>query len=129
MNLYIKKSSKPYSVTVIIPSYNSHQTIGWTLKGIKAQTKLESIREILVVDSSDDGITPDYLKDKEDDLIKVTRSGSRVMPAIQRNIGATMANGDLLCFVDSDAFPAPNWIELILEEYSKGFLAGEGEGL
>ncbi len=70
-----------------------------------------------------------WVKDKEDDLIKITRSGSRVMPAIQRNIGATMANGNLLCFLDSDAFPAPNWIELILEEYSKGFLAGEGEGL
>ena len=123
------KSQDSYSVTVIIPSYNSHKTISWTLKGIKAQTKLELIREIIVVDSSDDNITPDYLKTQEDDLVKVTRSGSRVMPAIQRNIGAKMAKGDLLCFVDSDAFPAPNWIELILGEYVKGCLAGGGSYL
>ncbi len=118
--------SRAISVTVIIPSYNSHKTIGWTIKGIKSQTKHEFIKEIIVVDSSDDGITPDFLGNLEDGLMKVTRSGSRVMPAIQRNIGAGMAKGDLLCFVDSDAFPASNWLEIILEEYSKGCLAGGG---
>lgn len=126
MSHNLNKTQDSCSVTVIIPSYNSHKTIGWTLKGIKAQTKLDFISEIIVVDSSDDNITPDYLKTQEDDLVKVTRSGSRVMPAIQRNIGARMANGNLLCFIDSDAFPAPNWIELIIEEYIKGCLAGGG---
>ena len=121
-----KKNQDYCSVTVIIPSYNSHKTIGWTFTGIKAQTKYDLIKEIIVVDSSDDGITPDFLKSNEDNILKVTRSGSRVMPAIQRNIGAKLATGDLLCFVDSDAFPAPNWIELIIEEYNKGYLAGGG---
>ena len=33
------------------------------------------------------------------------------MPAIQRNIGAKNSKGDILCFIDSDAYPADDWIE------------------
>ncbi len=113
-------------VTVIIPSYNSHKTIYWTIKGIKEQTKLDFIKEIIVVDSSDDGITPDYLKVHEDDFVKIICSGIRVMPAVQRNIGVANTNSDLLCFIDSDAYPAPDWLEIIIEEYLKGSLAGGG---
>lgn len=115
-----------HSVSVIIPSYNSHHTIGKTLEGILNQSALEALREIIVVDSSDDDITHDFLKSKEDKLIKVTRSGYRVIPAIQRNIGGKMAQGDLLCFVDSDAYPHKDWVKTILEAYDRGHLAGGG---
>jgi glycosyltransferase involved in cell wall biosynthesis len=121
-----EKLKETPTVTIIIPSYNSCKTISMTISGIKEQTRYDSIKEIIIVDSSDDNVTPDLLNKMEDDIIKSIRSGTKVMPAIQRNIGAAMASGDILCFVDSDAFPAPNWIELIINEYSKGYLAGGG---
>lgn len=114
------------TVSVIIPSYNSTATIGHTIEGLKKQTALKSIKEILIVDSSDDEESHDNLKKQEDGLIRVIRSGYKVIPAIQRNIGAKEAKGDLFCFIDSDAFPKEDWLEHILKAYSKGVRIGGG---
>jgi len=113
-------------VSVIIPSYNSKQTIGETLRGIKAQTERDSILEIIVVDSSDDDESHEFLKAQEDGLIRVIRSGYRVIPSIQRNIGAREAKGELLCFIDSDAYPEKDWLGYILEAYARGIRLGGG---
>jgi glycosyltransferase involved in cell wall biosynthesis len=121
-------SEKPANrtVSVIIPSYNSIKTIGKTLEGLKSQTAISSVREILIVDSSDDEISHEFLLEQENELIRVHRSGYRVMPAIQRNIGAGMATGDVLCFIDSDAYPKEDWIEQLLKVSKTGILAGGG---
>jgi glycosyltransferase involved in cell wall biosynthesis len=117
---------KDITVSVIIPSYNSHQTIEHTLKHIVNQTCADKILEIIVVDSSDDTITKKLLNEfKSDKLVHIT-SGIRIMPAIQRNIGAKSAKGDMLCFIDSDAYPESDWVEKILEAYQKGCLVGGG---
>lgn len=117
---------KNTTATIIIPSYNSIHTISHTIEGIKKQTCINAIKEIIIVDSSDDENTHNWLKSQEDDFVIVTRSGYKVMPAIQRNIGAKMATGDLLCFIDSDAFPSESWLETILEYYQKGYRIGGG---
>lgn len=116
--------NKNIPVSVIIPSYNSMATIGHTIEGVKRQTAISSIAEILIVDSSDDEKSHVFLKEKEDGIIRVIRSGYRVIPAIQRNIGAREAKGGLLCFIDSDAFPKDDWIEQILNAYSRGYRIG-----
>ncbi len=114
------------TVSIIIPSYNSSKTIEHTLNSLFLQTKADSIIEIIVVDSSDDKDTKkllsSYISSK---LIQIT-SGVRIMPAIQRNIGAKSAKGDLLCFIDSDAFAKEDWVEKILEAYEKGHKIGGG---
>src|SRR5690606_769924 len=51
------------------------------------------------------------------------------MPARQRNIGARAARGDVLAFIDSDAFPEPDWLERILEARDQGILVGGGSYL
>ncbi|MBN1950887.1 MAG: glycosyltransferase family 2 protein [Bacteroidales bacterium] len=117
---------KDTTVSVIIPSYNSISTIDETIAGIRRQTAIKSVLEIVIVDSSDDQITHEHLKSQEDGLIRVIRSGYRVMPAIQRNIGAKESKGDVLCFIDSDAFPHPDWIGNILDAYRRGYRIGGG---
>jgi len=112
--------------SVIIPSYNSIKTIPFTLARLLQQTALPQLLEIIVVDSSDDLETKAFLDSQTNDRIKVMTSGSRVMPAIQRNIGARAARGALFVFIDSDAYPADNWLEIILQAYQKGWKAGGG---
>jgi glycosyltransferase involved in cell wall biosynthesis len=84
------------------------------------------LSEIIVVDSSDDGITKNYLQSMSNGMIRVITSGIKVMPAIQRNIGAEHATGDLLVFIDSDAFPSDGWLKKIIQAYSSGWKAGGG---
>jgi glycosyltransferase involved in cell wall biosynthesis len=117
------------AVSVIIPAYNSATTIKHTLDHLLIQTRSEQILEIIVVDSSDDGITKGVIGNYVSDKVRLITSGVRVMPAIQRNVGAKNARGDILCFIDSDAYPMDDWIERILEAYSNGIRVGGGSYL
>jgi glycosyltransferase involved in cell wall biosynthesis len=114
------------SVSVIIPSYNSAQTIGYTIDHLLSQSAFDQMKEIIIVDSSDDNLTVKNIKQYNHPKIHFYTSGFRVMPAIQRNIGAKHATGDILAFIDSDAYPEHNWVEKIIEAFRSGWKTGGG---
>lgn len=115
------------SATVIIPAYNSHKTLERSVLGCQEQTAWEDLDKIIIVDSSDDPASLQLLeKLKQMKKVDVITSGVRVMPAIQRNIGAKNANSRIICFLDSDAYPAKDWIEKIIKVYKSGTLVGAG---
>lgn len=114
------------SVSVIIPSYNSFKTIGFVISHLYDQTEYDRIREIIIVDSSDDNNTKKILSVIESTRTKVIHSGTRIIPAIQRNMGAREATGEVLIFLDSDTFPDENYIKNILQAYENGYMAGGG---
>ena len=62
-------------LSIIIPSYNSGATIERTLAGIESQTKRSAICEVIVVDSSDDGVTQRSLSHHLSNGIRVITSG------------------------------------------------------
>jgi hypothetical protein len=86
------------SVSVVIPSYNSADTIVRTLQSLLSQEQ-GSPAEIIVVDSSDDERTPRALEDVRRHAmagvteIRVLRLAHKTMPAIARNTGAAQAHG------------------------------------
>jgi glycosyltransferase involved in cell wall biosynthesis len=117
------------TASVIIPSYNSARTIGQTLTHLLKQSAADRLLEIIVVDSSDDSETKTVLASFEGDKVQVVTSGIRVMPAKQRNIGAARAKGDVLCFIDSDAYPTASWLQQILAAHDRGVRVGGGSYL
>jgi glycosyltransferase involved in cell wall biosynthesis len=112
-------------ISVIIPSYNSSQTIQYTLDGLLAQ-KGDWLKEIIVVDSSDDGKIDELIMRYKSKVIKFINSGVRVIPAKGRNIGASKAKGDLLVFLDADVIPVKDLLENIIAANGKGYKAGSG---
>ncbi len=60
---------------------------------------------------------------KQFEVLVVTDKISKTSnPASKRNLGAQMAKGDYLAFLDDDSFPHPNWLKnahKILNKYSK----------
>lgn len=113
-------------VSFIIPSYNSYETIRSALESIRKQRAVISIGEIIIVDSSDDGRTADLLKRQQDHKTKVILLNKRATPSKARNIGAMVARGQLLCFVDSDVVLDELWLDKILGSFQSGCLAGAG---
>ncbi|MBI5870710.1 MAG: glycosyltransferase [Actinobacteria bacterium] len=113
------------SVSVIIPSYNCIDTIRHTLQGLREQRE-QLINEIIIVDSSDDSKTYDFLCQIQMDHLRVIRLDERTWPAIARNVGARQATGKLLVFIDADVYLYPGWIESILKAYQDGCLCGGG---
>lgn len=113
-------------ISVIIPSYNSAATIAETLKALRRQTRPELLQEILVVDSSEDRATPELLAALSGPDLRVIRPGDKTMPGPGRNLGAKEAAGELVAFVDSDAYPADDWLEKIAACAEAGFAVGGG---
>ena len=112
-------------VSVIVPSYNSGATIGRVLDALLKQ-KGEALREVIVVDSSDDGTTPRIIADRIDPRLTIIRLDTKTIPAIARNRGAEEASGPVLAFVDADAYPASDWCERITQASASGIRAGGG---
>jgi hypothetical protein len=114
-------------ISIIIPSYNSTKTIGYTLNGILSQKKFDTeVSEIIVVDSSENNAIFELISEIKNDKIKIIRVKNKTIPAIARNIGADKAMGHLLVFIDSDAYPDKDWMDNILLSYSGGCRVGGG---
>ncbi|MCR4336918.1 MAG: glycosyltransferase [Candidatus Omnitrophica bacterium] len=113
----------------IIPSYNSFQTIGRTLASILEQKSFDFVvEEVVVVDSSDDGKTRGVIQKfcHQGSKIKMISLDEKTPPAAGRNLGAQQSSGDVLCFIDSDVYLAPDWLEEVLKVYQEGCRVGCG---
>ena len=107
------------SVSVIIPVRNGAALLGQLIDAIRGQQAAERITEIIVVDD-----------DSTDDTAAVARAaGARVVrpversgnPAHARNVGARIARGDLLIFLDADCVPRPGWLAVMLQTRARGW--------
>ena len=117
------------TISVIIPSYNSSLTIGQTIKEVSSQNIENIIKEIIIVDSSDDLRTRAILHGIRLPNVKIIESREKIIPAISRNIGAKEARGDILVFIDADAYPEKNWVRYIIKANENGCKVGGGSVL
>ena len=113
-----------HQISVVVPSYNSHLTIKHTIEGVLAADE-GYLKELIIVDSSDDELTRAIIDDYSDKVTKIYLD-SKTIPATGRNIGAKHASGKLLAFIDSDAYPNPNWLSQIAKANAAGKQVGGG---
>lgn len=52
--------------------------------------------------------------------------GHYVGPAEKRDTGARMARGEILAFIDDDAFPSPDWLKSLVPHFGKTGVAAVG---
>ena len=94
------------TVSVVIPTLNSAQTLEKCLSSIKSNdTKYEY--EIIVVDG---GSTDETLKIAKTYTAKLLVENT-YFPGVNRNKGVRAAEGSIVCFTDSDALVPKNWID------------------
>ena len=93
-----------FSTIIPVKSLNSY--IHETVRAIQSQSHLDW--EILIVTNEHEENT------FEDDRITLIASG-RVAPGIKRDIGASLATGDILVFLDDDSYPSERYFEIAME--------------
>lgn len=94
-------------VSIIIPVYNCEDYIQICLDSILNQT-FNNFEIILINDGSTDSTSQLLEKYKEKvKLINISNHGQ----AYARNLGINNSNGDYICFVDSDDYLEPEYIE------------------
>jgi glycosyltransferase involved in cell wall biosynthesis len=102
-------------VSVIVPVFNVKPYLESCIDSILSQT-YENIEIILVNDGSNDGSELICNKYSEfDDRIKLINKNNGGL-SDARNTGIYAAKGDYICFIDSDDYVHPMFVELLLKD-------------
>jgi GT2 family glycosyltransferase len=99
------------TTSVIIPSLNS-PIINRVIASVKEQ--LPAPNEIIVVGRDD----PALLADRSG--IHFLETATPISAPAARNRGAAVATGEVLCFLDSDCLPSPEWLRKLIARYQRG---------
>lgn len=89
-------------VSVVIPTLNGGEELGWLLRKLNAQRAVREI-EIVVVDSGSSDGTPALARELGARVVEIAPADFTHSHA--RNVGADAASGDCLLFMVQDAYP------------------------
>jgi glycosyltransferase involved in cell wall biosynthesis len=110
-------------VSVIIPAYYSHETIGSCLEALERQTFRNF--EVIVVDSTPDGRTAALVR-RRFPSVTLNHYGERLLPHAARNQGVVLAKGNILVFTDPDCRARPDWLGALMGAHHAGHEAVGG---
>lgn len=103
--------------SVVIPSYQSAQTIVACLEAVLNQDFDEPF-EVIVVDSSMDD-TAIIVRERFPQVALITLP-RQTFPGTARNLGIQRAQGEAIAFLDSDCIPAPDWLARMVAAHDVG---------
>jgi glycosyltransferase involved in cell wall biosynthesis len=105
-------------ISVIVPVYNSARCIERCLTALAAQ-RTSYLFEVIVVDSGDDDSSERARRALPQ--VRTLHVAGRLNAPQARNIGAQRARGQVLAFVDSDAYAEPSWIDNVVDAACSGY--------
>src|SRR5215468_2493129 len=107
------------AVSVVMPVYNAEATLEECLTRL-GQSTFEDF-EVVVVD---DGSTDRSAEILARFPVRVVPSPGRVGPAAARNLGAQVATGKILFFIDSDVMVRPDTLAVLVEGFEQADVDG-----
>jgi glycosyltransferase involved in cell wall biosynthesis len=108
-------------VTIVVPTYNEEENIGNCLKALNNQTAARDKYEILVVDGGSKDKTWEFAKKSGADNVMMQK-GKGIGGA--KNTAAEVARGKILASMDADVIAPRDWIETLLNQFSKENVVG-----
>jgi glycosyltransferase involved in cell wall biosynthesis len=109
-------------LSVIIPAHNEERYLAKTLEALHRQTY--PCFEIIVVANGCTDRTTDMARDRCDRLVVLSQKSL----GIARNLGARMAKGDILVFLDADTLLDPDALQNIADTFTPHDAAGTVKG-
>lgn len=110
-------------LSFIIPVFNGESTIKQCLKSIETINYPKNKIEIIVVDNNSTDSTVQILNQFKIILVKEIKQGR----SYARNKGASIAQGELLAFIDSDCVLDKNWAKELIQSFQFPFI-GAAQG-
>lgn len=112
------------SVSVAVVTYERPAYVARCLDHLLAQTRPPL--QIIVVDSSEGDDTARLVRARYPSVRYEASPAGRGATATARNIGYVETVGDVLAFVDDDAFAEPDWLERLLPGFEDPSVGGVG---
>jgi GT2 family glycosyltransferase len=107
-------------ISVVVCTYNGSKTIAQTCEGL---SKLDyPDYEVIVVDDGSRDNTAAVVSQFDVRLIQTENHGL----SSARNTGANAATGEIVAYIDDDAWPDPHWLRYLALAYESGDFAGVG---
>lgn len=103
-------STQAPAISVIVPSYNSENTIVACLQALLKQD-CAALFEIILVDSSIDR-TPEIVR-AQFPQVRFFHLQEKTLPGLARNHGIANARGEIIALTDSDCIVPTNWLQAI----------------
>ncbi|HZS12533.1 MAG TPA: glycosyltransferase, partial [Nitrospirales bacterium] len=111
---------EPPLVSVVVCSYNGSRTIRGCLEGL---TRLSYPNyEVIVVD---DGSTDRTAAIAEEFPVRLIRTANEGLSSA-RNTGLKEARGEIVAYIDDDAWPDAHWLDYLVATFASGEHAGVG---
>jgi GT2 family glycosyltransferase len=107
-------------ISVIVCTYNGSRTIGQCLNGL-AQLDYGDFEVIVVDDGSTDATASIATRPG----VRLIRTKNRGLSSA-RNTGIAAASGQIIAFIDDDAWPDPHWLTYLAESFRSTTYAGVG---
>jgi teichuronic acid biosynthesis glycosyltransferase TuaG len=107
-------------VTVITPAYNAERFIAETIKSVQNQTHTDW-EHLVVIDCNSKDRTEQIVSEisRFDARVKCIKSPKALGAAQNRNVGLTLAKGDLVAFIDADDLWTPEKLAKQIELMNK----------
>jgi glycosyltransferase involved in cell wall biosynthesis len=116
------------SVTVVVCTRNRSTLLGEACAALLGVEPPDGGWEVVIVDNSSTDDTPEVaaaVRDRAPDLVRLVRE-STVGLSAARNRGVAEARGQLIAFLDDDAFPAAGWLVALERAFDDGTVACAG---
>ncbi|PRP90349.1 putative glycosyltransferase EpsH [Enhygromyxa salina] len=108
-------------ISVVVCSFNGAATIRDTLRGLR---RLEyPDYEVIVVDDGSTDATPKIVAEYPE--VWLIRTENRGLSAA-RNLGWQAAEGEIVAYIDDDAYPDPHWLHFLAHGFTTGDWVGVG---
>lgn len=91
-------------VSVVVPAGRSDR-VAVVVQSLRRQTLRHGGCEVIIVTPE-----PERLRHLEGDRVTLAPVAELLPPGAMRNIGAALAGGDALCFLDDDCLPPDDWL-------------------
>jgi GT2 family glycosyltransferase len=101
----------PTRVAVVIPFYSQHAQLALTLAALELQTYPPELLEVVVADDGSNA-APRPKSTLNVSVVSQRRDGFRAAAA--RNLGARATTAPILCFLDADTHPEPDYVRRIV---------------
>jgi glycosyltransferase involved in cell wall biosynthesis len=105
-------------VSVIVPALNSARTIERCMEALAAQDTDHRFEVVVVHSGEDDTCARAQRTLSETRTVQLQR---RALAATARNAGVRTARADVFAFLDSDAYPTPEWIDAVVAASRTGY--------
>jgi O-antigen biosynthesis protein len=107
-------------ISVIVCSYNGSRTIGETLAALESLDYPDY--EVIVIDDGSIDQTNIIASSYDVRLIRTENNGL----SVARNIGMNAATGEIVAYIDDDAYPDPHWLTYLASAFMRTEHVGIG---